>query len=113
MVIPGHGTPLHTAGTPPISGAVTAILTIVIILMALTPVCVYVWKSRGCPRPRLPDRARRRYRRDMRHVTRGRAACACCGGVNTRLRRDHAQWVCKNRDLCRKSMVYMNMLESL
>jgi hypothetical protein len=50
----------------------------------------------------------------MRNVSRrGRAACACCGGVNTRLRRDRAQWVCKNRDLCRKSMVYMNMLESL
>jgi hypothetical protein len=54
----------------------------------------------------------------MRHVHRQSKfertrKCACCGGVNTRLRRDRAQWVCKNRDLCRKSMVYMNMLESL
>jgi hypothetical protein len=114
MVIPGRGAPLHAAGAPPTSGTVTAILAVVIILMALTPVCVYIWKSRGCPRPRLPDRTRHRYRRDMRNVSRrGRAACACCGGVNTRLRRDRAQWVCKNRDLCRKSMVYMNMLESL
>jgi hypothetical protein len=112
MGIPGHGTPLHASG-PPASGTVVVLITVVIILMALTPVCVYIWKSRGCPALHLPERARRRYRRDMRHVRRRGALCACCGGENTELRRDHAQWVCKDRDLCRKSMIYMSMLESL
>jgi hypothetical protein len=111
MGIPGHGTPLHVSG-PPTSGLATALITVVIVLMALTPVCVYIWKSRGCPALRLPDRARARYRRDMKHVRSGRS-CACCGGRSTRLRKRNGQWVCKNRSLCRAAMIYANMLESL
>lgn len=111
MGIPGHGHPLYPSG-PPASGAVTALTVVIAVIMSVTPVCVYFWKTRGCPAPRMPDRARRRYRRDMRHL-KSRAPCACCGGVNTRLRNTHGQWICKNRNLCRAAMIYESMLDEV
>lgn len=111
MPFRGTGHPLTgtTAGGSP-DTVLVLVLSILLAVMAVTPVLIFWWHACGCPRP---DRARRRYRRDMRSVRRRGMACASCKGENTALRRVEGRWACRDRDLCRASVIYASMLEAL
>jgi hypothetical protein len=109
MGIPGRGPhPLHVTG-PPASGALSAAITITIIVTAVAPVAfamIRCWL--------LPWLARRHWRRDMRHIhVRDGRRCASCGGRSTRLRKRHGQWQCRDGRLCALAQVYAAMLASL
>jgi hypothetical protein len=114
MPFRGTGHPLVVTGAHASSGgsfiAAVIIVSVLLVVLAII-IAAFLWLA--CGRPSLrPDRTRRRYRRDMRHAWDG-GTCACCGGVSTRLRKDGPQWVCKDRRLCRETMIHENLLDQV
>lgn len=59
-------------------------------------------------------RIARNYRRDLSAITMDRE-CASCGGTATELTWDLATGVhlCKDRELCRQTLIYRSMLDSM
>jgi hypothetical protein len=85
------------------------IITFVIFgLLSAAAVGISVWAGVVLFRERRPSA----YARDREHVTEG-VVCVRCGGYATRL--EHVQGVgfmCKNRALCRETVIYKHMLDS-